>query len=383
MFIKNILHRLCLFIKNETVLSIAVILAVISSFFVKPDRDYLGYIDFRTLALLFCLMAVMAGLQKTGVFNALAKSMLRRIHSIRSLTFVLVMLCFFFSMIITNDVALITFVPFTFTVLHMVDDNVKNRLIIPVVAMQTIAANLGSMLTPIGNPQNLYLQSISGLGVGEFISLMLPYTVISFLLLSLWIFISREKGGIEISFVKKSNISGKKNIIIYIIAFAICLLTVARVIDYKLTLLIVVALVSAADYKIFAKVDYTLLLTFAAFFVFIGNVGRIPVFEAYIQSVIRGRECITGVLSSQLISNVPAALLLSGFTDNFKDLITGVNLGGLGTLIASMASLISFKLLGHENKRLRGKYLIYFTLSNILFLAILLAAYHIFGNMFC
>ena len=378
MIIKNISHKIYLFIKNETVLSIAAILAIISSFIVKPDINYLGYIDFRTLALLFCLMAVMAGLQKTGVFNMLAESLLKCVHGIKSLTFILVMMCFFFSMLITNDVALITFVPFTFTVLNIVDKSVKNKLIIPVIVMQTIAANLGSMLTPIGNPQNLYLQGISGLGVGEFILLMLPYAAISFLLLSIWILVRREKGRIKINFKERVHIGDKKKIMIYLISFAVCLLTVARLIDYRITLLIIIALISAADYKIFAKVDYTLLLTFIAFFVFIGNVGRIPVFEDYLRSVIDSRECITGVLSSQLISNVPAALLLSGFTDNFKQLIIGVNLGGLGTLIASMASLISFKLLGRENKALRGRYFIYFTVSNILFLAVLLAVYYIF-----
>ena len=344
----------------------------------KPDVDYLGYIDFRTLALLFCLMAVMAGLQKTGVFNVLAERMLKRVRGTKGLTFILVMLCFFFSMLITNDVALITFVPFTFTVLNMIDENERNTLIIPVVAMQTIAANLGSMLTPIGNPQNLYLHGISGLSVGEFIALMLPYVVISFLLLSVWILIRHGKGSVKITFSEGAYIGDKKKIVIYLVSFVVCLLTVARLIDYKITLLIVTALTAAADYRIFAKVDYTLLLTFAAFFVFIGNMGRIPMFENCIKSVVEGRECITGVLSSQLISNVPAALLLSGFTDNFRPLIVGVNLGGLGTLIASMASLISFKLLGHENKTLRGRYLVYFTVSNILFLAILLTAYLIF-----
>ena len=380
MTIKNITHKMYSFVKNETVLSIAAVLAVISSFFVKPDMNYLGYIDFRTLALLFCLMAVMAGLQKTGVFNIMAEKMLKHVHGIKSLTFILVMLCFFFSMFITNDVALITFVPFTFTVLNMIDEDEKSRLIIPVIAMQTIAANLGSMLTPVGNPQNLYLHGFSGLGVGEFVMLMLPYAAISFLLLSVWILIKRGKGRIKINFSKNVHTGDKKKIWIYLISFVVCLLTVARLIDYKITLLIVIALISAADYKIFAKVDYTLLLTFAAFFVFIGNMGRIPVFEDYIKSVIDGRECITGVLSSQLISNVPAALLLSGFTDNFKSLIIGVNLGGLGTLIASMASLISFKLLGGENKSLRGRYLIYFTVANILFLAVLLFAYYIFRS---
>lgn len=375
MNIKNISNKIWCFIKSETVLSVSIMLAAVSAFFIKPDMEYLNYIDFRTLALLFCLMTVMAGFQKTGVFKLMAQKMLTRIHSIKGLMFILVMLCFFFSMLITNDVALITFVPFTFTVLDMLDSGTKTKLLIPVVAMQTVAANLGSMLTPIGNPQNLYLHGISGLSVVEFINLMLPYTAVSFLLLSVWVFIRKGKDTIKISFSGEEQINEKRNVVVYITMFFVCLLTVARVLDYRITLLIVIAATVAADYRLFAKVDYTLFATFAAFFIFIGNMGRMPFFSNYISSVIDGCECITGVLASQLISNVPAALLLSGFTDKFKPLIVGVNLGGLGTLIASMASLISFKYVGRENKSLRSRYLLYFTAVNVLFLVILLGVY--------
>ena len=376
MGLKNIANRIWHFIKNETVLSVAVILAVISSFFITPDIEYLNYIDFRTLGLLFCLMTVMAGLQKTGVFGFMAENLLKRIHSTKSLIFILIMLCFFFSMLITNDVALITFVPFTLTVLDMLGGDVKDKTIIPVVAMQTVAANLGSMLTPIGNPQNLYLHGISGLGVGEFMLLMLPYTVISFALLSAWALLRKGKGDVKISFNEKTRIKKKGKVVIYSTLFCVCLITVAHALDYRVMLLVVIAMTAAADYRIFARVDYTLLLTFIAFFVFIGNMGRIPMFSNYINRIINGRECITGILSSQLISNVPAALLLSGFTDNIRPLIVGVNIGGLGTLIASMASLISFKYIGRENKSLRGRYLFYFTVVNVVFLAVLFAAYY-------
>lgn len=376
MGLKNIANRIWHFIKNETVLSVAVILAVISSFFITPDIEYLNYIDFRTLGLLFCLMTVMAGLQKTGVFGFMAENLLKRIHSTKSLIFILIMLCFFFSMLITNDVALITFVPFTLTVLDMLGGDVKDKTIIPVVAMQTVAANLGSMLTPIGNPQNLYLHGISGLGVGEFMLLMLPYTVISFALLSAWALLRKGKGDVKISFNEKTRIKKKGKVVIYSTLFCVCLITVAHALDYRVMLLVVIAMTAAADYRIFARVDYTLLLTFIAFFVFIGNMGRIPMFSNYINTIINGRECITGILSSQLISNVPAALLLSGFTDNIRPLIVGVNIGGLGTLIASMASLISFKYIGRENKSLRGRYLFYFTVVNVVFLAVLFAAYY-------
>ena len=377
MTIKKIAGKVFSFLKNEIVLSVAVILAVVSSFFVKPDAAYIEYIDFRTLALLFCLMAVMAGLQKTGVFDLMAGSMLKRVHGEKGLTFILVMLCFFSAMFITNDVALITFVPFTFTVLNMVGEDAKRKLMIPVVVMQTIAANLGSMLTPIGNPQNLYLHGTSGMGVGEFVLLMLPYAALSFVLLSLWILVRKGKGSVKINFTEEIHMGSKVKIGIYLISFLICLLTVAHIIDYRITLCVVTVLVLAADFKVFAKVDYTLLVTFAAFFIFIGNMGRIPAFENFLKGIIDGRECITAVVSSQFISNVPAALLLSGFTDNLRPLIIGVNLGGLGTLIASMASLISFKFVGAENKTLKGRYLAYFTLSNILFLAALLLLFFI------
>lgn len=373
--IGGFMRRIIQFIKNETVLSIAVALAIVSSFFVTPDAQYISYIDFRTLALLFCLMAVVAGFQKTGVFNFLAENLLEHIHSVKGLTLVLVILCFVFSMFITNDVALIAFVPFTFAVLDMLGSEFKRENIIFIVVMQTVAANLGSMLTPIGNPQNLYLHGISGLGIGEFVMIMLPYTVVSFVLLAVCSMLKKDGSNIDIKFSEKRFIGGKGKIAVYIAMFALCLLTVARLIDYRITLVVVIVLTAATDCKIFAKVDYTLVITFIAFFVFIGNMGRIPVFNNYIKSVIAGRECMTGILSSQLISNVPAALLLSGFTNNLKPLIVGVNLGGLGTLIASMASLISFKFIGRENKSLRGKYLLYFTVVNVIFLVFLVGVY--------
>ena len=375
MKMKNIIANITNFIKNETVLSIAAVLAILSSFFIPPDKQYIRYVDFRTLALLFCLMTVVAGFQKTGVFNLLAENLLKRIHSVKGLAFVLVTLCFFFSMLITNDVALIAFVPFSFAVLDKLNGDAKSKNIILIVVMQTVAANLGSMLTPIGNPQNLYLHGISGFSVGEFMMLMLPYTAISFILITVWTLFIKGGHNISIDFSDKTYIQGKGKAAVYAVMLALCLLTVARVIDYRITLIIVIVLTAITDYRLFAKVDYSLLLTFTTFFIFIGNMGRIPVFNNYMKSIIDGRECITGILSSQVISNVPAALLLSGFTDNIKSLIIGVNLGGLGTLIASMASLISFKLIGRENKSLRGRYLLYFTAVNIVFLVILVGFY--------
>ena len=361
--------------KREVVLCIAIVLAVVSAFFVHPDKGYMEYIDFRTLAILFCLMAVMAGLQKIGTFRFVAEKLLERVKNIKGLIFILVMLCFIFSMLITNDVALITFVPFTFIVLKMVLDDKAEMLIVPIVVMQTIAANLGSMLTPIGNPQNLYLYGKSGISFVDFIILMLPYTAIAFVLLGIWCVILPYKGSktCQLNLQEKTSLSSAKGpLLVYAGLFVFCILTVAHIIPYFITLLLVIIVLCIMDKEVLGKVDYSLLFTFVGFFVFVGNVGRIPEFHHFIQQIINGNEVVTSVVASQFMSNVPAALLLSRFTDKYSLLIVGTNLGGLGTLIASMASLISFKYIGKEYKNLRGKYLLCFTLSNLLFLTVFL-----------
>ena len=372
---KNMILNLWNWCKKEAVLSVAVILAVVSSFFVHPDKEYLGYIDFRTLAILFCLMAVMAGLQQIGLFGYVAEKLLKLVKHVRGIIFILIMLCFFSSMLITNDVALITFVPFTFIVLKMILGERAEKLIVPVVVMQTIAANLGSMLTPIGNPQNLYLYGKTSMNFGSFIGFMLPYTVIAFILLTAWCLLFPYKGEKQaaLQLVKETSlVTYKKQLTVYGVLFVLCLLTVAHILSYKVTLLAVLVVVFLLDKNVLGKVDYALLLTFVGFFIFIGNMGRIPAFHAFIQEIITGNEVITSVIASQFMSNVPAALLLSGFTNQYELLIIGTNLGGLGTIIASMASLISFKYIGKEYRNLRGKYLIYFTVANILFLFVFL-----------
>ena len=367
--------------QKETVLCIAVLLAIVSAFIVLPDKEYVGYIDFRTLAILFCLMSVMAGLQKLGLFQIIAEKLLAKVQSSSQLVTILVLLCFFFSMLITNDVALITFVPFTFTVLHLLGEEQERKLAIPIVVLQTIAANLGSMLTPIGNPQNLYLYAKSGLSVGDFLLLMLPFTVVSLLLLLICcFFLGRKETGqtMKVQFVQHTSLAGKeKTLIVYFIMFVLCLLTVAHVLSIWVVLAIVLIVMLIMDRKILTTVDYSLLLTFVGFFIFIGNMGRIPAFCSFLEGIVLGNEVVVSVISSQAISNVPAALLLSGFTDNYKGLIIGTNLGGLGTLIASMASLISYKYIAREGKECntKGKYLISFTIANIVFLAVLMIVY--------
>lgn len=371
------------FFKAETVLAIALLLAVVSMFIVLPDAQYVEYIDFRTLGILFCLMAVMVGMQEVGLFRFTAEKLLVKVKNTTQLVLILVLLCFFFSMLITNDVALITFVPFTFIVLGMLGTEVEKGLIIPVVVFQTIGANLGSMLTPMGNPQNLYLYGKSGMGLLSFLGLMLPYTALSLILLvlcSLFLGKKSSEGAIAVILREKTSLKGKERALLrYGVLFVVSLLAVAHVLDYRICLGVVLAAFLIWDRALLKRVDYALLLTFIGFFVFIGNMGRVPFFNELLQKLVAGNEVVTSVVSSQVISNVPAALLLSGFTDNVEGLIVGTNLGGLGTLIASMASLISYKYIAKENKCSKGAYFGYFTIANVAFLVVLMVLWIVIG----
>ena len=357
----------------------AAVLAVVSAFFVPPDEAYLGYIDYRTLAILFSLMTVMAGLRQQGVFDRMGRALLALTGGTLQLVLVLVGLCFFGSMFITNDVSLLTFVPFAFVVLDSLGPEARQKLILPVVCMQTIGANLGSMLTPIGNPQNLYLYGRSGMGMGAFVALMLPYTLLSLGMLA-------RLGGVAVP-GRQPGAQGDGRALPGAAAgpagrpadrldgrspLVVCLLAVMRAVPYGAAFAAVLAATLLADRATLARVDYSLLLTFVAFFLFIGNLGRVPAFSAWLGQVIAGREVLVSVLASQVTSNVPAALLLSGFTQDVQALIVGTNLGGLGTLIASMASLISYRQIAREKPEGKGRYFLLFTASNLVFLAALL-----------
>ena len=368
------MKKIISFMKKETVLTIATLLAVVSAFFVKPDRQYIGYIDFRTLGILFGLMVIMQGFQRTGLFDRIGKSLLQKTGKLWQLILVLVMLCFIFSMLITNDVSLLTFVPFSILVLKKCG---QEQAMIPTVILQTVAANLGSMLTPIGNPQNLYLYGLMDCSIPEFMGILLPYTVMTFVLLLLSLLCIRGKGQ-EISCRMEEGTeikqSRKHRNLIYGLLFLLALLVVARILPYGVLVAAVFLYTIIFDREALKGADYALLVTFVSFFILIGNLGRISLIREALERFVSGREILTGVLASQVISNVPAAVLLSGFTENYRDLLVGVNLGGLGTLIASMASLISFKLYTKCYKENRGRYLRWFTLVNIIYLFLLLTA---------
>lgn len=375
------MKRIVTYLKREMVLCAAAFLALLSMFFVKPDRGYVDYLDARVLALLFCLMTVMEGFKKTGLFEQMANRLLKKVKTFRQLMIVLVGLCFFSSMWITNDVALLTFVPFTILVLRMAQ---MERRMIAVVTMETIAANLGSMATPVGNPQNLYLYSVSGMSLGEFIKVMGPLSVLSLFLILMGCLLQKNQE-LQITVVSQGKKEPKieENLLLCAL-FVVSLLSVLRILSWQMLLGITILaclLLYATGKEEFlpGKVDYGLLFTFVAFFIFIGNMGRIGWVKELLEKALGGNELLLGFAGSQVISNVPAAILLSGFTKNYAALLQGVNIGGLGTLIASLASLISYKFYAEESEKnknvgTKGKYFWYFTGWNLVFAAVLLAA---------
>lgn len=389
------MNKIIGFLKNEVVLCAAFVLAAVSIVAVPPNSRYAEYIDFRVLALLFCLMLVVAGFKSVGVFEKLIGLLLRLVKNTRQLALVLVIICFVLSMWITNDVALITFVPFAVMIFRQTE---KTKYLPLVVALQTVAANLGSMCTPVGNPQNLYLYTVSEMPIMDFVKLLLPYTIVSLLLLLGACFIvkkepltvseretnaeqsiSGQKPEQSVSGQKSGQgISGRKahtkvfKTAIYMLLFAISILTVLRVVHYLVMLAVVAAVVAAVEPRLFKEADYMLLITFVAFFIFVGNVKQIDAVSTFLAKWVSGNEVMVSVLASQFISNVPAAVLLSGFTNNFAGLLVGTNLGGLGTLIASMASLISYKYIAKAPECNTVGYIGIFTAVNAVFLAVLL-----------
>jgi len=364
------LNKILDYLKKEKVLTIALILAVVSMFFVHPDASYMEYIDLHVLALLFCLMLLVKGFQEMGLFDVLIERSFGGIKGSRGLSQVLIFLCFFTSMIITNDVALITFVPFSLMALEMCH---QEKLMIKVVVLQTIAANLGSMLTPIGNPQNLYLYTTSGMSLMEFFQAILPLAVVSLILLVVSTFLIKNEPITMDMTGEKTKLEGSGLFTGYLFLFMLNMLVVLRIMSWVPALIITIGGVMVLGKKELIKhVDYSLLLTFVGFFIFVGNMGRIEVINDMIAAMIESREIFAAAMFSQVLSNVPAAILLSGFTEDFSSLLIGTNVGGLGTLIASMASLISYKLYAQHERADKGQYLLVFTGYNVIGLAVLL-----------
>lgn len=368
------MERIRTFFKQETVLCIAAVCAVATMFLVPPDSAYFGYIDLRVLCLLLCLMAVVAGFQSCGAFRWLAFQLLRRGGGGRMLSMTLVLLPFFSSMLVTNDVALLTFVPFTLLLLEQLDRRIAA---IPLLVLQTMAANLGSMAMPVGNPQNLFLYAAYGLSAGEFFSAMLPLTAVSLLGLAAAALPILPKE-LAVPALREEKLQQPKKLAVYGVLFVLCLLTVFRVLPYGIMTVLVIVSIAVMEPKLLRGLDYALLATFVCFFVVSGNLGRVEAVRTFLQTLLACSTLLTAALTSQIISNVPAAVLLSGFTDQWQPLLEGVNIGGLGTPIASLASLISLKLYLRWPGARAGKYLMVFTLANLAGLVILIAIAVIF-----
>ena len=356
------------FLKKEPVLSVSAVLAAASMAVVPPSAAYLSYLDVRVLCLLFCLMAVVAGFQECGMFSVLAQGLLSGCKPFRVISILLVLLPFFTSMLVTNDVALITFVPFAVLVLELAG---RRDALIRVVVLQTIAANLGSMATPVGNPQNLFLYAHYQLSAGDFFQLLLPMTAVSFLLLM----VAAAWGGgapIQITFPEQASLRGGKRLVVYLLLFGLCLLSVFRVLHYGVLTVIVAAALAVLSPKLLKQVDYGLLVTFVFFFVFSGNLGQMSAVHHILAELLGKNTLLCSAAVSQVISNVPAAVLLSGLTEDWQGLLAGVDVGGLGTPVASLASLISLKFYLRTEERNVGKYMLWFTAANLIGLAILL-----------
>ena len=367
-------------IKNNPILFISGLLALISCFFVLPDMQYLSYINVRVLAILFGLMLIVAALGHIGTFDVLTNKLLSKVKTYRGISLLMSLLSFFLSMFLTNDVSLVTLVPFAIMVLAPFGEN--RKLMFTLIIM-TVAANLGSMLTPIGNPQNLYLYDNYHVALPEFLLLMLPYSALSLALIVALTFIL-IKGADKLPSLNKTE--GKKlsvvKLIIYFALFVLNILTVVGYVHFLISLGVTVVAMLIMDRKSFAKADYNLLATFVFFFILIGNIGRIDAITGALSGLVSSYPVPAAVLSSQIISNVPAAMLLSAFTDDGKSLIIGTNLGGLGTLIASMASLITYRFhasFAKEQKEKTGEkqdnYILNFTIINVVMLVILFGLY--------
>lgn len=377
------MSRVFAFLKKEIVLCISVLAALISCIFVKPSAQYLSYIDVNTLCMLFSFMAVVSGLRSCGVFEKCAVFMSSKTANVRSLSLCMVVLNFVFSMFITNDVALLTFVPFTILLYRQIG---QLKWLCYVLVLETIAANLGSMLAPMGNPQNMYLYSVTGMGAGEFIITVLPYTVVAAIMLYVFCLkIPQEK--FERSQNNSQGSSSKLKLIVYIALFVLCVVTVVTPIPAWTLAAAVVLIVGIVEWKILLKVDYMLLLTFVAFFIFSGNMQNISVVKMWLEKIVVGNEFFTGLLTSQVISNVPATLLLYNFCKNSKELLLGVDFGGLGTLVASLATLISYKLYsnsgeeGDEVKPQGGSFIKVFGFLSVIFLLVLVAFKFLLGSV--
>jgi Na+/H+ antiporter NhaD/arsenite permease-like protein len=356
------------FIKKNAVMLIALAAAVVTSLIVVPDKEYLGYFDFKTLTCLFCVLAVVCALKDISFFYMLARKVVQLFKNSRMSILALVYITFIGSMLIANDMALLTFLPLGYFVLTTTR---MEKYMAFTFIMQNIAANLGGMLTPFGNPQNLYLYSRFDIPTLEFMSIMALPFILSVALITLCC----------VLFVRPEPLSLSDEQIrlpfwrtaVYLALFALSIIIVFRAVHYLIGLAVITAVLLVIDRRALAQVDYGLLLTFVFFFIFAGNMSRIDMVREILSQLLEKSTLIFSVFSCQIISNVPSAILLSRFTENYSDLLVGVNIGGVGTLISSLASLITFREYVKHNPDKTGYYIAVFSAFNFAFLIILTA----------
>ena len=360
------MKRIITFAKTNVVMLIAAALAIVTAFIVPPDREYVEYFDFKTLTCLFTVLAVVCALRNVRFFYTLAEKIVKRFKNARIAVLALVYITFIGSMLIANDMALLTFLPLGYFVLVSTK---KEKYMCVTFILQNIAANLGGMLTPFGNPQNLYLYSRFNIPDGEFMMIMLPPFILAILMITLSVIIFIKPEPLEFSGVERRL--PRARVTIYLLLFAYSILCVFRFIPYQTALIIIPVVILIMDRRALLDVDYGLLLTFVFFFIFSGNMSRIDAVRDIFVFLLDKSTLLVSALSCQFISNVPTAILLSRFTDNYKELLLGVNVGGCGTIISSLASLITFREYAQHNKGKSGKYLLVFSAFNFTFLIIM------------
>ena len=367
------MKRLISILKTNAVTLIALTLAVVTMIIVPPDSEYLGYFDFKTLTCLFTVLAVVCALRNVRFFYTLAEKIIKKFKNARRAVTALVYITFIGSMVMANDMALITFLPLGYFVLISCE---KEKYMCVTFILQNIAANLGGMLTPFGNPQNLYLYSKFNIPDGEFLLIMLPCFLLAIALITAccMIFIKPE----PLTFNGIERKMPRVRIVIYLFLFLLAILCVFRFIPYQISLVVIPVVIFIMDKKALLNVDYGLLLTFVFFFIFSGNMARIDAVRGVFSFLLEKSTLVISALSCQVISNVPTAILLSQFTENYRELLLGVNIGGCGTLISSLASLITFREYVSHNKGGAGKYILVFSAFNFSFLLIMLAFSFIF-----
>lgn len=367
------MNKIIAFLKKEIMLTVAVLAAVISLFITPPSKELLKDIDWKTLATLFMLLSVLEGFKKESIFNPLLKRT-SKLSSMKGLTCFFVYSVFLTSMFVTNDVSLIIFVPLTIILFKA---GGKEKYIIPVLTFENIAAIRGSLLTPFGSPQNLFLFSQSGISAPSFMLMMLPLWVFSSVLLYFFIlFLYRHDTKEKIQIEEKdmcqqwlSENRGKR--ILYVTLFVIIVTTIVTRTSYWpfVTLFVALSLL-IFDRKILIRTDYVLLLTFFCFFVFSSSICKNPVISEFLKNSVSGHEYVWSILLSQIISNVPASIVLWPFTENLRALLYGLDSAGLCSIIGSLASVINLRIYSREYPGNSMKFIGKFTWISLIFFAV-------------